>query len=65
VTFRTRSTAEALACSARFADDLLPAFEDGALKPVLDRTFPLDELSVAHEYMNTDAHIGKIVLAVE
>ena len=62
VTFRTRSPTEALACSARFVDDLLPSFEDGSLKPVLDRIFPLDELNAAHEYMRADTHIGKIVL---
>ena len=62
VTFRTRSPEEALACSHRFADDLLPAFETGALKPVMDRTFPLDDLPAAHSYMRTDAQVGKIVL---
>ncbi|MGI9613997.1 MAG: quinone oxidoreductase family protein [Acidimicrobiales bacterium] len=62
VTFRTRSPEEALACSQRFADDLLPAFETGSLKPVMDRTFPLDDLPAAHSYMRTDAQVGKIVL---
>lgn len=62
VTFRTRTNAEALACGTRFADDLLPAFESGALSPVLDRTFPLDELPAAQAYMGSDHQVGKIVL---
>lgn len=62
VTFRTRSPAEALACSQRFAADLLPLFDTGELRPVIDRTFPLDELAAAHDYMRTDAQVGKIVL---
>ncbi len=62
VTFRTRTNAEALACSKRFADHLLGAFESGALSPVLDRTFPLDELPAAHAYMGSDHQVGKIVL---
>lgn len=62
VTFRTRTTAEALACSTRFVEDLLPAFERGALSPVLDRTFPLEELPAAHDYMRSDRQVGKIVL---
>lgn len=62
VTFRTRSPAEALACSARFVDHLLPAFDDGSLRAVLDRTFPLRDLPIAHDYMRSDRQIGKIVL---
>jgi len=62
VTFRTRTNAEALACSQRFTADLLGAFEDGTLSPVVDRTFPLDELTEAHAYMGSDRQVGKIVL---
>jgi len=64
VTFRTRSSDEALACSERFAAHLLPAFATGALKPVLDRTFPFDRLRDAHAHMLSDTQIGKIVLTV-
>lgn len=62
VTFRTRSREEALECSQRFAADLLPAFETGELRPVLDRTFPLEHLPAARAYMRSDTHFGKIVL---
>ena len=62
VTFRTRTKSEALACSTRFANDLLGAFDDGSLRPVLDAPFPLEDLPAAHNYMLTDAQIGKIVL---
>jgi len=62
VTFRTRSAVEALACSTRFVEDLLPALGEGALRPVLDRVFPLDQLPEAHDYMRSDQQLGKIVL---
>jgi NADPH2:quinone reductase len=62
VTFRTRSAEETLACSQRFAADLLPGFDSGALKPVLDRAFPLEQLPDAHAYMLSNAQFGKIVL---
>ncbi len=62
VTFRSRTGDEALTCSRRFADDLLSGFEDGSLRPVLDRSFPLSDLPAAHEYMRSDRQIGKIVL---
>lgn len=64
VTFRTRTPEEALVCGERFAADLLRAFTTGALKPVLDRTFPLERISDAHAYMLSDAQIGKIVLTM-
>lgn len=34
----------------------------GRLKPVLDRTFPLSELSAAHEYLEKSQMFGKIVV---
>ena len=37
----------------------------GRLKPVLDRTFPLSECRLAHEYLEAGAQFGKVVLAVD
>jgi NADPH:quinone reductase len=65
VTFRTRSAEEALACSERFASDLLDAFDRGALKPIVDRIFPFDRIVDAHTYMLSDAQVGKIVLTID
>ncbi len=64
VTFRTRSPEEALACSERFATHLLDAFENQALKPVLDKSFPFDHIADAHRYVLSDAQVGKIVLTM-
>ena len=64
VTFRTRTPEESLLCSERFAAHLLDAVASGALKPVLDRTFPFERLADAHKYMLSDAQTGKIVLTV-
>ena len=64
VTFRTRSLEESLVCGERFAADLLDAFGSGALKPVLDRTFPFERIADAHAYMLSDAQIGKIVVTM-
>jgi NADPH2:quinone reductase len=65
VTFRTRSLEESMVCGERFAADLLGAFGTGALKPVLDRTFPFERIAEAHAYMLSDAQIGKIVVTME
>jgi NADPH:quinone reductase len=63
-TFRTRTLEESLVCGERFAADLLDAFSSGALKPVLDKTFPFESIADAHAYMLGDAQIGKIVVTM-
>jgi NADPH2:quinone reductase len=62
VTFRTRTPEETLVCSERFAADMMRDVFRGALKPVVDRTFPYEQIAAAQEYMLSDAQIGKIVL---
>ncbi|MGB5756727.1 MAG: zinc-binding dehydrogenase [Acidimicrobiales bacterium] len=62
VTFRTRTPAESLECTRSFANDLLPLFDTGVLRPAIDRTFRLGDLQAAHEYMRSDAQVGKIIL---
>jgi NADPH:quinone reductase len=41
-----------------------PLLSAGAIKPVIDRTFELDQAMDAHRLMESGAHIGKIVLRV-
>lgn len=36
----------------------------GALKPVIARTFPLDEIVEAHRYMESNEQLGKIVVTI-
>lgn len=64
VTFRTRTLDERIAIAERCAADLLPALSDGRLRPLIDRTFTLDEAMEAQGYMATNTHVGKIVLTV-
>lgn len=62
VTFRTRTFTERIEIARLMISDLLPALEDGRLKPVVACVFPLDQATEAHQYMATNAHFGKIVL---
>jgi NADPH:quinone reductase-like Zn-dependent oxidoreductase len=41
---------------------ILDGFEKGELRPVVDRTFALTELPKAHEYLESRAQFGKVVL---
>ncbi len=59
-----RPIEERIAISRRFADEVLPLFTDGVLRPVIDRRFPLDEVAEAHRVMEADANVGKILLDV-
>ena len=61
---RSRPTEEKIAISRRFADEVLPLFTTGALRPVIDRRFRLDDVADAHRHMESDANVGKILLDV-
>ena len=53
---------------ARIAKELQqkvwPLLETGAVKIVIDKTFPLEQAADAHRHMESNAHMGKIVLEV-
>ncbi|MEE8262480.1 MAG: zinc-binding dehydrogenase, partial [Gammaproteobacteria bacterium] len=38
--------------------------KSGALKPIIDSTFPLDAIVDAHRYMESNQQKGKIVVTV-
>jgi NADPH:quinone reductase-like Zn-dependent oxidoreductase len=61
---RGRPLEEKATISRRFADEVLPLFTSGELQPVIDRRFPLDDVAAAHEHMEADANVGKILLDV-
>jgi putative PIG3 family NAD(P)H quinone oxidoreductase len=41
-----------------------PLVEEGRLKPIIDRTFPLREAAAAHAALEQGDHVGKIVLTM-
>jgi NADPH:quinone reductase len=45
-----------------FTQNFLPYFASGKIEPLVDRIFALDELEKAKAYMESDAHVGKIVV---
>ena len=63
-TLRSRSVADKGAIRAAVEDNALPLIAKGKVKPVIYKTFPLNEAASAHALMESSAHIGKIVLTV-
>ncbi len=45
-------------------DYIFDGLKSGDLKPVIDRTFPLDAIADAHRYMESNQQQGKIVVTV-
>ena len=61
-TLRPRSVEEKGAIAADLRREVWPLIEGGRVKPVVYRTFPLDEAAAAHQMMESSEHVGKIVL---
>jgi NADPH:quinone reductase-like Zn-dependent oxidoreductase len=47
-----------------FVTDLLPLFAAGQIRPLLDRVFSFGELEAAKAHMESDRHVGKIVVKI-
>jgi len=61
---RSRPIEQKIEANQRFIAELLPRFEDGSLKPVIDSRYQLADIAAAHTYMETNANIGKIMIDI-
>ena len=61
---RPRPIEEKVAVTRRFGREVLPWFERGQARPVIDTRFPLDDIAAAHERMAANANVGKILVDV-
>jgi NADPH:quinone reductase-like Zn-dependent oxidoreductase len=61
---RARPLAEKIAITQRFAAEILPLFDAGVAKPVIDSRYSLSAIADAHAYMETNANVGKILIDV-
>ncbi len=59
---RARALEEKIALARNFSERVVPLFDAGRLKPVVDRVFPFDEIRAAHALMESNETFGKIVL---
>src|SRR5512139_21036 len=61
---RSMDTERKIRLTRQFADFALPRFADGRLVPVVDTIFDWREAAKAHERMESNVNVGKIVLRV-
>ena len=62
---RSRSGEEKAGLTQAFRAAVLPAFDAGQLRPVVDRSFPATAAAEAHSYVEANRNIGSVVLAFE
>ena len=61
---RARPLDEKVAITQRFSTEILPLFDRGMARPVIDCRFPLADIAEAHKHMESNANVGKILIDV-
>jgi putative PIG3 family NAD(P)H quinone oxidoreductase len=61
---RSRSLAEKIEITHKFAERFLPMLEDGKLEPVIDSIYPIQEAQAAHDYVKQNKNTGKVILEI-
>lgn len=64
VSNRLRSAEQRAVTVRGFAADILPFIADGRIRPLIDRVYPFSELPAAKDYMESNAHLGKIAVTI-
>jgi putative PIG3 family NAD(P)H quinone oxidoreductase len=63
-TLRPRSVEEKGSIARALHERVWPLVEEGRLRPIIHRTFPLEQAAAAHAELERGEHVGKIVLTV-
>lgn len=61
-TLRAQSFEQKTVMTREIREHVYPHLDNGEIKPIVDRVFELAEVAAAHEYMQSGAHMGKIIL---
>lgn len=60
-----RKVEEVREITKRFVDQWYPSLVSGEIKPIIAKTFPLENLDEAFEYMKENKNFGKIILIIK
>jgi putative PIG3 family NAD(P)H quinone oxidoreductase len=61
-TLRAQTFAQKAVMVEEILEHVYPHLESGAIRPIVYRTFPLEEVEQAHALMQSGQHMGKIIL---
>jgi NADPH:quinone reductase-like Zn-dependent oxidoreductase len=62
---RTRSLEEKATATRLFAQHVVPLLASGAVRPVIDKVFKMEEVRAAHERIESNESFGKVVLVIK
>ena len=62
---RIRSFEEKATATRLFAEQVVPLLASGAVGPVIDKVFPMEEVRAAHERIESNESFGKVVLMID
>src|SRR5438132_936989 len=62
---RTRSIEEKATATRLFAEQVVPLLAGGAVRPVIDCVYQMEEVRAAHERIESNESLGKVVLLIE
>ena len=63
-TLRARPIEQKATLAQRFIGEILPRFDDGSLRPVIDSRYAIADIADAHRHMEANANVGKILIDV-
>jgi putative PIG3 family NAD(P)H quinone oxidoreductase len=61
---RPRPVAEKGAIMNAVRESVWPLISDGQIRPLVAKTFPLDQVRAAHKYFDTGEHVGNVLLVM-
>jgi NADPH:quinone reductase len=64
VSNRLRTPEQRAQSARRFVEELMPAIARGAVRPLIDRVFPLEDVEAAHRHVYADRQVGKVVIRI-
>src|SRR5216684_79537 len=62
---RIRSLEEKATATRLFTEEVVPLLASGAVRPVIDKVFPMEEVRAAHERIESNESFGKVVLLID
>ncbi|HUF03243.1 MAG TPA: NAD(P)H-quinone oxidoreductase [Aridibacter sp.] len=61
---RGRTDSEKAEVTAAFEKEVIPLLKNGAIRPNIDRVFPLEKIAEAHDYLESNESFGKVVIEI-